>query len=241
MLTIPHPTNANHNGGMLAFGPDGYLYVGTGDGGGAGDPFGNGQSLDTLLGKILRIDVDSGDPYGIPADNPFATGGGMPEIWAYGLRNPWRFSIDRLTVAMFIGDVGQDNFEEVDVEGPGQGGRNYGWNVMEADHCYQRPTCSPAGLSRPAAEYPHNFGCAIIGGYVYRGSAFPELSGRYVFSDLCTSRLWGFASQRALDTGAADVNDFGRVPFSPSSFGEDESGEIFMVDLDGSIYHLVVQ
>ena len=164
---------SNHNGGMLAFGADGYLYIGFGDGGGAGDTQGSGQNLKTLLGKILRIDINSGDPYGIPASNPFQPGntqGADFEIWDWGVRNPWRFSFDSESGALFIGDVGQNQTEEVDVEPAGQGGRNYGWNIMEGDHCYGASTCDQTGLTLPVATYSHDEGCAVTGGYVYRGS-----------------------------------------------------------------------
>ena len=171
LFTLDDPF-ANHNGGMLAFGPDGYLYIGMGDGGGGGDPLGAGQALGLLLGKMLRIDVDSGDPYGIPADNPFVAGGARPEIWSLGWRNPWRFSFDRETGAMFVGDVGQGAREEIDAEPPGMGGRNYGWNTMEGDICYVTVRCDTAGLTFPVAVNRRSDGeCAITGGYVYRGAA----------------------------------------------------------------------
>ena len=240
LLHIDQPF-ANHNGGMLAFGPDGYLYIGTGDGGSGGDPQGNGQNLDTLLGKILRIDVDAGQGNAIPIDNPFAAGGGLPEIWSYGLRNPWRFSFDRLTGAMFIADVGQNAWEEVDAEPAGSGGRNYGWNIMEGERCYAKARCLVAGLTLPVAVYPHDDGCSITGGYVYRGSQFPALYGGYVFADYCTGTLWALDAQDALEDGSADITALGSVPFSPSSFGEDELGELYVVDHGGAIYQLAVQ
>ena len=240
LLHIDQPFS-NHNGGMLAFGPDGYLYIGTGDGGSGGDPQGNGQNLDTLLGKILRIDVDAGQGNAIPIDNPFAAGGGLPEIWSYGLRNPWRFSFDRLTGAMFIADVGQNAWEEVDAEPAGSGGRNYGWNIMEGERCYAKARCLVAGLTLPVAVYPHDDGCSITGGYVYRGSQFPALYGGYVFADYCTGTLWALDAQDALEAGSADITALGSVPFSPSSFGEDELGELYVVDHGGAIYQLAVQ
>jgi glucose/arabinose dehydrogenase len=242
LLGIEQPF-PNHNGGMLAFGSDGDLYIGTGDGGSGGDPFGNGQRLDTLLGKILRIDVDAGNRYGIPADNPFPginLAGSLPEIWDWGLRNPWRFSFDRLTGALFIGDVGQGAWEEVDAEPAGEGGRNYGWNTMEGTHCYELASCSQQGLTLPVTEYGHEVGCAITGGYVYRGSQFPRLYGGYVFSDSCSGRLWVVNAQDALDAGSADAIEFGHELVNTSSFGEDESGELYVVHLGGSIYRLVV-
>ena len=169
LLTVEQPY-ANHNGGMLAFGPDGYLYIGLGDGGSAGDPQGNGQSLETLLGKILRIDVDKGEPYAIPADNPFALQGGKPEIWAYGLRNPWRFSFDALTGDLYIGDVGQREWEEVNFLAAGSpGGVNFGWDYREGAHTYQGEPPENLNLTDPAAEYSHELGCSITGGEVSGG------------------------------------------------------------------------
>ena len=245
LLTVDQPF-ANHNGGMLAFGPDGDLYVGLGDGGSEGDPNGNGQNLDTLLAKILRIDVSSGSAYSIPADNPFASGqaaGGpaKPEIWDYGVRNPWRFSFDRQTGALFIGDVGQDAYEEVDVEQPGSGRHDYGWSVMEGLHCYGATTCNQTGFTLPVAEYPHSLGCAVTGGYVYRGSAYPSLVGSYVFGDYCSGRLFAFNADDAIAGRPVAAVQVGQVPFSISSFGEDEAGELYVVDLSGAIYRLIAK
>ena len=242
LLTVDQPF-ANHNGGMLAFGADGDLYIGLGDGGSEGDPQHNGQKLDTLLAKILRIDVDSGSPYAIPTGNPFASGqaaGGpaKPEIWDYGVRNPWRFSFDRKTGALFIGDVGQDEYEEIDVEQPGSGGHNYGWSVMEGLHCYGAATCDQTGFTLPAVEYPHTLGCAVTGGYVYRGSAYPSLFGSYVFGDYCSGRLFAFNADDALAGRPVTADQVGQVPFSISSFGQDEAGELYVVDLSGAIYRL---
>ena len=237
----------NHNGGMLAFGPDGYLYVGTGDGGSAGDPHGNGQSLDTLLGKILRIDIDNSDPYAIPPDNPFAggqipeVGHGRPEIWDWGLRNPWRFSFDRQTGDLWIGDVGQNIYEEVNAEPAGTGGRNYGWNTMEGMHCFTGSGCAQDGLTLPVAEYTHSQGCSITGGYVYRGSALPQLAGQYVFADYCSGRIWALDAATALSTGSAEPSEYGRLPINPTSFGEDEAGELYLVSEGGQIYRLIVE
>jgi glucose/arabinose dehydrogenase len=230
---------ANHNGGMLAFAPDGMLYVGMGDGGSGGDPQGNGQNRDVLLGKLLRVDVDGKKPYAIPSDSPFAgTAGTRPEIWAYGLRNPWRFSFDRTTGALFIGDVGQGNWEEIDVAAAGKGGQDYGWNVMEGRHCFAPSSgCSRAGLTLPVAEYGHDQGCAVTGGYVYRGSTYPALAGIYLFGDYCTGRIWGLAAASAVrgSASAAVLLDSGlRI----SSFGEDQKGELYVVDLDGSVYRV---
>ena len=249
LLGIEQPF-PNHNGGMLAFGPDGYLYIGTGDGGAAGDPQGNGQDRTTLLGKILRIDVDSGDPYGIPSDNPFScegtfgclpTGGPRAEIWDWGMRNPWRFSFDRQTGDLWIGDVGQDVYEEVDAEPAGQGGRNYGWNTMEGMHCFAISSCPQEGLTMPVAEYPHGQGCSITGGYVYRGTAYPQLVGQYVFTDYCSGRVWALDAATALSAGSAEPTEYGKVPINPTSFGEDEAGELYLVDGEGSIYRLIVE
>lgn len=222
----PYP---NHNGGTLNFGPDGYLYAGLGDGGLAGDPHGNGQSLDTLLGKILRIDVDSAVPYAIPADNPFGN-----EIWAYGLRNPWRMSFDSATGDLFIGDVGQGEWEEIDIIPAGSaGGQNFGWNFREGAHPYDGTP--PGGLIDPIAEYSHaEGGCSVTGGYVYRG-AIPEWNGIYLFGDYCTGFIWGLINvdgqwQKELlfDT---DVNI--------TSFGQDEQGEIYLIGDGGGVYRLV--
>ncbi|HEU5322281.1 MAG TPA: PQQ-dependent sugar dehydrogenase, partial [Methylomirabilota bacterium] len=178
LLFVDQPF-ANHNGGWIGFGPDGYLYMGLGDGGSGGDPQGNGQNLGTLLGKILRLDVDGGTPYGIPPDNPFVdSAGARGEVWAYGLRNPWRASFDRLTGDLFIGDVGQGGWEEISVQpAASAGGENYGWNVMEGTHCYAAPTCDATGLVAPVTEYATRDGCAVTGGYVYRGTAVPAIAG----------------------------------------------------------------
>jgi len=243
LLLIPQPF-ANHNGGQLAFGPDGYLYVGMGDGGSGGDPFGNGQNTRALLGKILRIDVDgapaSGKAHAIPRDNPFASGGirpgaGAPEVWAYGLRNPWRFSFDAADGDLYIGDVGQGSWEEIDRQPAGsRGGENYGWNAMEGDHCY-RSGCDPGRYVKPIAEYGHDQGCAVIGGYVYRGTQQPILRGVYVFSDNCSGILWTLQ----VDAGRLApklVLDGGE---SISSFGVGDNGEIYAADLGGGISRLV--
>lgn len=234
---------ANHNGGMLAFGRDGYLYIGFGDGGSEGDPQGNGQKISTFLGKILRIDVDSGSPYGIPPSNPFQTGndqGAKPEIWDWGLRNPWRFSFDGKTGDLLIGDVGQNQTEEVDVEPAGTGGRNYGWNIMEGDHCYNTSGCDQSGLTLPVVTYSHDGGnCSVIGGYVYRGTRYPSLDGRYFYADNCSGNVWWFDADQAEAGPPVTAQLFGKVPFSVTSFGEDESGELFIVDGSGAVYSLV--
>ena len=230
---------ANHNGGQILFGPDGFLYVGLGDGGGQGDSAGNAQNPSTLLGAILRIDVgtlDSKGTYTVPADNPFAgSGGGVQgEIWAYGLRNPWRFSFDRETGDMWAGDVGQGRYEEVDVITPGA---NYGWNVAEASHCY-RPSrgCNQANLAPPVIEYGREDGCSITGGYVYRGSLLPSLLGAYVYGDFCSGKIWALRHDGTRVTEHMLIVDSG---LSISSFGEDGLGELLVLSLDGGIYRFV--
>jgi glucose/arabinose dehydrogenase len=240
LLTVKQPFS-NHNGGMIAFGPDGYLYIALGDGGSGGDPQGNGQNLATRLGKLLRIDVDGGDPYAIPADNPFAdgAGGAMPEIWALGLRNPWRFSFDRQSGGLFIADVGQNEFEEINAEPAGQGGRNYGWNIMEADRCFGGGGCSRRGLTLPVAVYSHDQGCSVTGGYVYRGAAFAQLFGGYVFADYCSTTVWAIDADRALAGESLNPIEMGSLGFTASSFGEDEAGELYVVEHDGAIHRLV--
>jgi glucose/arabinose dehydrogenase len=228
----------NHNGGQLAFGPDGYLYIGMGDGGFFGDPFGNAQKKDALLGKMLRIDVESGiKPYSIPRDNPFITKKDYrPEIWALGMRNPWRFSFDRKTGDLYIADVGQDKYEEVDFQpASSSGGENYGWNITEGTHCYKTEPCDKTGLTMPVVEFGHDKGCSITGGMVYRGKEFPALDGIYFYSDYCSGRVWGlrkFDNQRQtkelLNTGIA-----------VSTFGEDEEGNIYLADYrKGALYKL---
>ena len=228
VLTIPQPF-ANHNGGQLAFGPDNNLYIGMGDGGSGGDPQGNAQNPGSLLGKILRIDVESGTtPYGIPPGNPFVGAAGYrPEIWALGLRNPWRFSFDRGTGDLYIGDVGQGNFEEIDVQPAGDRvGRNYGWNIMEGAGCYNSATCATAGLTLPIATYDHSLGCSVTGGHVYRGSAFPSLRGIYLFGDYCSGRVWGLRKSGA----AWDNALLADTTLTITTFGEDEAGNVYVVN-----------
>jgi glucose/arabinose dehydrogenase len=212
-----------------------------GDGGSGGDPNRTGQSMVSFLGKMLRIDVDSGDPYGVPSDNPFVETSVVPEIWSLGWRNPWRWSFDRETGDMFVGDVGQGAVEEIDAEPAGAGGRNYGWNIMEGDECFLDDPCDSSALTLPVVSNHRERGeCAIIGGYVYRGSAFPELQGTYVYSDICTSDLWALDAEAALATGTAEPVVVGSAP-EPSSFGEDANGELYVVNLTGEIYRLVAE
>jgi glucose/arabinose dehydrogenase len=230
LLRIDQPFS-NHNGGALVFGPDGFLYIATGDGGSGGDPMGNGQRLDTLLGKLLRIDVDRGRPYGIPEDNPFlGRSGARPEIWAYGLRNPWRLSFDRETGDLWIGDVGQGALEEIDRARAGRpGGLNYGWNVMEGTDCFSPPEgCDGEGLVRPVAVYPTGLGCAVVGGHVYRGSQFPALRGGYFFADFCAGVIFALDPN---DPGPQEPVIVLRSNHAISSFGEDEEGELYVTDL----------
>jgi glucose/arabinose dehydrogenase len=231
---------ANHNGGQIGFGPDGFLYIGLGDGGSGGDPFGNGQSVDTLLGKILRVDVDGAQPYGIPPDNPFAPGGdGLPEIFDWGLRNPWRFSFDRATGDLFIGDVGQGAWEEIDLHPAGApGGLNFGWNLMEGDHCFVETPCDQPELVGPVAEYSHDLGCTVIGGYVYRGEDQPALQGIYLFADYCSGLVFGISAQRAA-AGPTTPVELLATDMAVSSFGEDEAGELYVTDLSGGTVHRV--
>ena len=229
LLLLDQPFD-NHNGGQIAFGPDGFLYIAFGDGGSEGDPRGNGQNTNTLLGKILRIGVDppfaAGKQYAIPPDNPFASGGGLPEIWAYGLRNPWRFSFDRPSGRLFVGDVGQDSWEEVDIITKGG---NFGWNIMEGDHCFRVASCNTAGLALPIAEYGHDVagGTAVIGGFVYRGSAIPALVGTYIFGDLSSGRVWGLKQQATGDWQQTLLLTHALIV---SSFGQDSAGELYLVD-----------
>jgi len=229
LLQINQPY-ANHNGGQLAFGPDGYLYIATGDGGSAGDPEGNGQNTEALLGKLLRVDVDSGDGYGIPDDNPFANGGGAPEVWAYGLRNPWRFSFDNETDELWIADVGQGDFEEINKSRPDRGGLNYGWNVMEGSECFEGVDCDPDDMVLPVSGYTHDAGCSVTGGYVYRGTEYPTLTGGYVFGDYCSGTIWGIDARAGRFTEPVELMESG---LSISSFGTDEEGELYLTDLSG--------
>ena len=235
MLHIEQPFQ-NHKGGQLQFGPDGYLYIGMGDGGSQGDPDGNGQSLETLLGKILRIDVDHDEPYAVPSDNPYVDGGGLWEIWDYGLRNPWRFSFDQLNGDLYIGDVGQDAWEEIDYLPAGSpGGENFGWNYFEGTYSYRGSP--PAGMKfvMPVAEYSHDLGNAVIGGYVYRGINLPSWQGVYLYGDYGSGKVWGLLHLRDGSWQNALMFETGR---QISSFGLDENGEIYLVDDAGSILML---
>jgi glucose/arabinose dehydrogenase len=228
----------NHNGGMLAFGPDGFLYAGLGDGGSGGDPWGNGQNRSALLGKLLRLDVGGDEPYTIPADNPWAKGTDQarPEIWAYGLRNPWRFSFDRATGDLYIGDVGQNAYEEIDFQPAGSaGGQNYGWNTREAAHCFRATECSAADMIDPIGEYAHDEGCSVTGGYVYRGAASPSLQGQYIFGDYCSGRIWSLSRDAAGKWQQRKLLDSG---LSISSFAEDAAGELYVIDLGGTLYRV---
>ena len=234
VLTIDQPYD-NHNGGQLQFGPDGYLYIGMGDGGSGGDPQGNGQNKNALLGKLLRIDVDRDSPYGVPAGNPFVGVSGADEIWALGLRNPWRFSFDRANGRLFAADVGQNLYEEVDIINRAG---NYGWNVMEGAHCYSPPTgCDTTGLELPINEYDHSLGNAVTGGYVYRGKQFPQLLGTYLFADYGSSRIWALTET---NRGTWERSELLQPGFNISSFGEDESGEIYLVEYGGSVHRIRV-
>ncbi len=236
VLEINQPYS-NHKGGQLAFGPDGYLYIGVGDGGSEGDPDGNGQNRATLLGKILRVNIDAasaGRNYGIPNDNPFVgnTAGYREEIYAYGLRNPWRFSFDSTTGKLWVGDVGQDRLEEIDVVNKGQ---NYGWNIMEGTLCYNPASgCNQTGLVLPVWNYSHSLGNAIIGGYVYHGSAMPNLQGAYIYGDYGSGRIW------ALTTDGSTVNNsqLANTGFNIASFGVDAQNELYFTAYHGKIYTL---
>ena len=262
ILGIPQPYG-NHNGGHLAFGPrDGMLYIGFGDGGKWGDPYNNAQDLNSLLGAILRINVDKGDPYSIPADNPFFNQGSKrAEIFCYGLRNPWRFSFDRETNDLTIGDVGQNLWEEINwLSWEKSLGANFGWRTMEGDHCYNpEDFCDTTGLIMPVFEYPNNAsylkiligmdereatGCSVTGGYVYRGTENPRLWGTYIFGDYCTGRIWSFTLNNGKPSNFQNLRTELKkhskdVPLFISSFGEDSFGELYVVDYLGAIYKFV--
>jgi glucose/arabinose dehydrogenase len=235
LLRIDQPY-ANHNGGLVLFGPDGMLYIGMGDGGSGGDPRGNGQDRHALLGKILRIDVDHGDPYGIPATNPYATAGGAKEVWAVGMRNPWRFTFDPPSGLMIIADVGQNAWEEIDVAPASSAGLNYGWNTMEGTHCYRTPVCSRGGLTLPILEYSHSDGCSVTGGVVYRGHDVPALVGHYLYADYCQGWIRSFR----IRNGAATAQTRWSLasPGSITSFGQDSAGEVYVLVSGGKVYRL---
>ena len=244
ILQIDQPA-PNHNGGMLAFGPDGMLYIGTGDGGGSNDTFGNGQNPYSLLGKMLRINVsDPSVPYTIPADNPWVTTDWngedvRDEIWAIGLRNPWRFSHDRATGDLWIADVGQNKYEEVNMTQAGdRGGLNYGWPMMEGQHCFSTEECSANGLVMPIAEYDHSGHCSITGGYAYRGSANPKLRGVYLYGDYCSGTIWAAVPN---EDGTWNAIEVLRSGATISSFGEDEEGELYLLDYEGTAYLISAQ
>lgn len=266
ILLLEHPNFGNHNGGQIVFGPDGYLYIGTGDGGGAGDPAGNAQNPASLLGKILRLDVgdhasisppanqtfrtylpavfdaQGGPAYTIPADNPFVGQAAYrPEIWALGLRNPWRFSFDRATGDLYIADVGQDRVEEIDFQAAGSsGGANYGWKTLEGDLCFSPSSgCTPpANYMAPVATYNHGAndanGCSVTGGFVYRGSASPSLQGIYFFADYCKGKIW---QMRPAGSGW-ETNLTSLSAGNPTSFGEDQAGELYILSGSGTVYRV---
>jgi glucose/arabinose dehydrogenase len=236
VLSVNQPFS-NHNGGNLVFGPDGYLYIGLGDGGSGGDPQGNGQSLSTRLGKMLRIDPrpSDGGQFGVPGDNPFrGREGAEPLIWAYGLRNPWRYSFDRETGDLWIGDVGQNSLEEVDFQpADSKGGENYGWNALEGSQPYAGG--APDDVVSPVEEYPTGEGCAVTGGYVYRGLAIPNLYGAYLYGDFCA----GFVRGLVLKGRNVDQRrEFGINVSSLASFGEDQDGELYLLSLGGEVFRL---
>jgi len=236
LLSVDQPY-PNHNGGQVFFGPDGMLYIGMGDGGSAGDPRDNGQNRRTLLGAILRIDVDAPPPFGIPPDNPFVDDpGGRDEIWAWGLRNPWRSSFDRVTGDLYLADVGQNSWEEIDVLPAGRAGANLGWNVMEGGHCFRASNCDNGSFVPPVLEYNHSQGCSVIGGYVYRGIRLPELTGRYVYSDYCSGWLRSFrlTGGTATERRQLPIEAPGRV----QSFGEDASGELYVLVRGGGVFRI---
>ncbi len=235
VLRIPQPYS-NHNGGMLAFGPDRYLYVGMGDGGGAGDPGNRAQSLSSLLGKILRINVDTRRAYTIPPTNPYVGKSGNDLIWSFGLRNPWRFSFDRLTGDLWIGDVGQSRYEEIDRSLAPNAGRaaNYGWRQLEGNACYNPSTgCRRTGKTMPLAVYGHVVGCSVTGGYVYRGTTYPDLKGVYLFADYCSGRIWGVD---AAGPNTQTPVQLANTATMASSFGEDQAGNVYLVDHAGEIW-----
>ncbi len=236
VISIPHQQFSNHNGGQLAFGPDGYLYIGTGDGGGGGDTLGSGQNGRSLLGKVLRLDVSS-LPYKIPPTNPYvASSSRAPEIWAYGLRNPWRFSFDAPSEKLFIGDVGQDAREEINVAEMTAAGLNYGWNITEGMICHIPSACDKTGITLPAIDHAHPNAESITGGYVYRGSKIPELQGTYIYGDFINGWVKSFIYANGAATEQKDWPAL-QTP-SLASFGVDSAGEMYIVSLQGTIYRI---
>jgi glucose/arabinose dehydrogenase len=251
VLTQDQPA-ANHNGGQLAFGPDGYLYIALGDGGGGGDPQGNGQNLETWLGKLLRVDVNGDDfpddtnrNYAVPPNNPFVgIAGGLDEIWAYGLRNPWRCTFDRATGALFIADVGESAWEEINFQPAASGGgENYGWNVLEGMHCFNDVPpgiCNAflnGGSTLPILEYDHSLGCSVTGGYRYRGQLYPQLDGIYFYGDLCSGRVWSATRQ---GDGTWVTEELLISGFTISTFGEDEAAELYIASYSGGALYRIV-
>lgn len=238
LIRIPQPYS-NHNGGQALFGPDGKLYLGIGDGGSGGDPHNHGQNRSTLLGSILRLDVDGGSPYAIPGDNPFVnTQGAQGEVWAYGLRNPWRFAFDRATGDLYVADVGQNRLEEVNVLPFARaGGANYGWRIMEGSSCFRESTCDRSGLVLPALEYEHPDGCSVTGGYVYRGQRMPWLQGTYFYSDYCGGWIRSFRQDRGQATERRDwTARLGGKLGDVTSFGEDAAGELYVLSRGGEVF-----
>ncbi|MBI4539686.1 MAG: PQQ-dependent sugar dehydrogenase [Gemmatimonadetes bacterium] len=229
---------ANHNGGLVVFGPDGMLYIGMGDGGSAGDPLGHGQNRGTLLGALLRIDVNRGDPYAVPPDNPFVgMAGARGEIWAIGLRNPWRFTFDREAGLLYIADVGQNLWEEVNVVSASRAGLNFGWSIMEGAHCFVAPACDRTGLVLPVLEYGHDDGCSVTGGHVYHGARIPAVVGHYFYGDWCGGWIRSFRHRdgAASEIRRWEVGDVGRI----TSFGEDAQRELYVLSSSGRVYRLV--
>jgi glucose/arabinose dehydrogenase len=244
LLTVEHSAFSNHNGGMLAFGPDGCLYAGVGDGGGGGDPSNNGQSSFSLLGKLLRLNPNTGGPCGNVIINPFFLGGGAQQVWSLGLRNPWRFSFDRQTGDLYIGDVGQNEREEINVSpGPTNAGRglNYGWRLMEGTLCFNPSSnCDSGNLTRPVLDYPHFSGaCSVTGGYVYRGSAVPALSGTYFYADYCAGFVRSFRYQNGQPTDQKEWPLLSPTGGLITSFGEDAAGELYIMTQGGDLFKFI--
>jgi len=231
ILKVAQPYS-NHNGGQITFGPDGYLYIALGDGGSAGDPENNGQNLETLLGSILRIDVNNKSPYSIPSSNPFVEQAGKDEIFAYGLRNPWRWSFDKLTGDLWVADVGQNAWEEINILTKGG---NFGWNILEGKHCFTVGECKAQDFISPVYEYSHNEGQSITGGYVYRGNKIPALDGYYIYGDFVSGKIWALKLD---DNGVPNNQVLFETNKNISSFAQDRSGEIYVIDYNGGIYEI---